>query len=283
MGAKAVFGAINSHVMCFGSRGDIGENRRYSVAAGAARRAVHRPFILAVGGGAKVRDNLGGCVVNIVRAGTLYGETAAFVPEQEAQRLGQWPVGLLLHDVWEFGGYPHQVRELGMPNLRLLAGAQDGIVRPEPRISELWEALRNWPVTLKSLPPPNNVLDTGEPTRVVKQRPVFRGSMQSDEGKRLWKLQLSIESNQRLKAAAKELNRAKHGSYRCEACAYSSADKAMFDAHHPTPLSAGPRTTHAEDLLILCPTCHRRAHRKTPLDPFTLDELRNWIEADRAD
>lgn len=283
MGAKAVFGAIRSHVMCFGARGEVGENRRYSVASGAARRAVERPYVLAVGGGRQVRDNLGGRVVNVVRAGTLFGETAAFVPEEEARRLAQWPVGLLLHDVWAFQGYPHQIHDLSMPDLRLLAGAQDGIVRPEPRIAELWEALRDWPIVLQKLPAPMNVLDQGQPARVISHRPLFRGSMQSEEGQRLWKLQRSIESNQKLKSAAKELNRVKFGTYRCESCAYSSADKAMFDAHHPTPLCAGLRTTHAEDLLILCPTCHRRAHRKAPLDPFSLEELVAWIASGRAD
>lgn len=261
----------------------MGPNRRYSVASGAARRAIDRPYILAVGGGARVRDNLHGCVLNVVRASTLYGETSAFVPEAEAMRLAQWPVALLLHDVWAFEGFPHQMRDLGIDDLRLLAGAQDGIVRPTPRIDELWAALRDWPLLLRKLPAPTNAFDTGEPARAINRAPLFRGSIQSEEGKRLWSLQLNIERKIALKNAAKEMNRSRYGVYRCEACLYSSHDKAMFDAHHPTPLSAGQRTTHAEDLQVLCPTCHRRAHRKAPLDPYSVSELQAWVQAGRAD
>ena len=281
MGAKAVFGDISSHVMCFGARGEMHTKRRYSVAAGAANRATERPFILAVGGGSRVRDNLHGCVLNVVRASTRYGETAAFVPDKEAERLAQWPVGLLLHDVWAIDGFPHQIRDLGLPDLRLLAGAQDGIVRPEPRISELWEALSSLELTLQALPPPTNMFDDGVPIRVARRRSLFNFKTHEEEGRRLWKLQLSTERDRILSQVAKDLNTAKHGQPTCEACSYSTPDREMFDAHHPVPLCAGKRTTHAQDLVILCPTCHRRAHRKSQLDPYDIDELREWVAADR--
>lgn len=58
MGVKAVFGALSSHALCFGPRGAEGEVRRYSVAAGAARKASERPFVVTIGGGANVRDQL---------------------------------------------------------------------------------------------------------------------------------------------------------------------------------------------------------------------------------
>lgn len=84
------------------------------MAAGAARKAVDSPWVFAIGGGSNVRDNLDGRVVNLVRASCVYGETSAFVPHSEAERLAQWPVAVGLHDVWELDGYPHLVRDLGL-------------------------------------------------------------------------------------------------------------------------------------------------------------------------
>jgi 5-methylcytosine-specific restriction enzyme A len=55
----------------------------------------------------------------------------------------------------------------------------------------------------------------------------------------------------------------------------------MFDAHHPAPLAVGKRVTLPEHLQILCPTCHRRAHRKGRVQPFSLLELQAWVRAGR--
>lgn len=279
MGAKAVFGPISSHVLCFGARGERHETRYFSVPAGAARRAIEAPWVFAIGGGSNVRDGLEGCVLNIVRVSCVYGETSAFVNDDEASRLAQWPVAIALHDVWELTGHPHLVRDLGLPDRRLLAGSQDGIVRPEEHFGSFWEAVRGHRVTLKTLPWNRDFHDNGKPRLVSQLLPKLAAG--SEEGKAVWKLQVSLERDPSHAREAKRLNMARHGIYTCEACLFPNNDAAMFDAHHPNPLCAGVRTTRPEHLIVLCPTCHRRAHRKERLTPYSLEELIDWNRCGR--
>lgn len=105
----------------------------------------------------------------------------------------------------------------------------------------------------------------------------------SSEGKRIWEWQLRTERSARLGLEAKRLNAQRYGgSCQCESCDFSDGDRAMFDAHHIEPLHTGIRDTGIGDFLVLCPTCHRRAHRSlNRLLPFSLDELRNWIAQGR--
>lgn len=278
MGVKAVFGPLHSHVLCFSGR-TPGKASYFSVAAGVARRAVDRPFIFAIGGGPRVRDNLGGCVLNIARASTVYGLTERFVVDPaEIERLEQWPVAIALHDVYRIVGYPHLVDELGFDDRLILAGAQDGVIRPDDKVEQLWAALSHWPIERIALPLPHNFYDTGSPSLATTELPTFTGK---EEGEKIWKLQRKIERDATVSRAAKRLNIAKYGRLTCEACTFAHDDSGLFDAHHPTPLAIGKRTTLPEHLHILCPTCHRRAHRKSPLDPYSLLELQSWITAGR--
>lgn len=279
MGAKAVFGPISSHVMCFGGRGERFENRFYSQPAGVAKRAVAAPWVFAIGGGSNVRDNLAGKALNLVRAACVYGDTAAFVPPDEAARLGQWPVAIALHDVWELTGFPHLVDDLGLPDRRILAGAQDGIIKPAQHFDAFWEVVRDWPITIKALPLALDFHDAGTPRLVSQILPSLKTG--TKEGKVAWKLQRSRERDPKLSSDAKLLNIARFGTCTCEACHFGHGDTGLFDAHHPNPLCAGVRTTLAEHLVILCPTCHRRAHCKDRLTPFTLDELIAWNRGGR--
>ncbi len=284
MGCKAVFGTVSSHVLCFAGRGaPTSPKRYYMLPAGAARRAVAQPYIIAIGGGAQVRDGLKGCVVNIAKAGTVYGDTATLLDDPvEVQRLARWPVAIVLQDVWQVRGNPRLVEDLGMPDRLVLEGAVDGIVRHDDRVEALWKALVDWPLELASLPQPANFFDSGIPTLAAGgQRPVVRGGMGSDEGKRVWKIQLEIERRPELARAAKQLSADRHGVPTCAACEFAHADFGMFDAHHPNPLATGERQTLAEHLIVLCPTCHRRAHRKDRLIPYTLLELSDWIAKGR--
>ncbi|TSD85604.1 hypothetical protein FFK22_026525 [Mycobacterium sp. KBS0706] len=282
MGVKAVYGVLGSHVICFGRRGEIGSKSYFSVAAGAARRAVTRPFIVAIGGGANVREGLEGRVLNLARAALVYGPTEKLVTDPaEVEKLAQWPVALALHDVWRFVDPPHLIEDLGFPDRTILVGAQDGIVHPDGAMGRLWAALRDWPVELAALPSPSNFYDAGTPRLVGERLPTIPASTGVEEGERIWNLQLRIERDPLVATAAKHLNLAKYGRSTCEACSFTHDDHAMFDAHHPTPLSMGRRTTLPEHLQILCPTCHRRAHRKGTLEPYTLEELRGWVASGR--
>lgn len=279
MGAKAVFGSISSHVLCFGSRGTRAETRYFSVPAGAARRAVDSPWVFAIGGGNNAPNEVHGRVLNIVRVSCVYGETSAFVTPEEAARLSQWPVAIALHDVWELEGHPHMIRDLGLPHRRLLAGSQDGIVKPVEFFAAFWSAVRDWPVRIKALPLDRDFYDDGTPRLVSQMLPTLNPG--SEEGRTIWKLQLDRERDHAHSRDAKQLNKFKYGKYTCEACGLAHDDAGLFDAHHPNPLCAGVRTTLPEHLIVLCPTCHRRSHRKSRLSPYTLSELTRWNAAGR--
>jgi hypothetical protein len=69
------------------------------------------------------------------------------------------------------------------------------------------------------------------------------------------------------------------GRLACEVCDRDSAESygdslaGIVDVHHKFPLSKmGVRTTQLEDLVVLCPTCHRAVHSFDPV--LTTDELR---------
>jgi hypothetical protein len=100
----------------------------------------------------------------------------------------------------------------------------------------------------------------------------------SNEGSVSWRQQRSFERDSRLAEKVLAQNALKNGGhYVCDACDFRHEDRAMYDAHHSLPLLAGPRLTRAVDLLVLCPTCHRRAHRsENRMLPYSLAQLREW-------
>jgi hypothetical protein len=199
----------------------------------------------------------------------------------EVERLSQWPVAVVLHDVWRFVGDPHLVDDLGMEDRKILAGAQDGIIRePLEKLSALWAALKDRQVEPAALPPPANFYDSGAPVLVGTKLPTIPSDLAAEEGKLLWSKQYRVERDPALSREAKRLNAAKFGIYTCEACDFKHQDGAMFDAHHPTPLAIGVRKTFSKHLEVLCPTCHRRAHLSGDrLRPFTVQQLREWVSA----
>ena len=111
------------------------------------------------------------------------------------------------------------------------------------------------------------------------------GGQSAEEGERRFRYQANIERSSWASRQAKRLNAARPdhgGKVRCEVCDFAHADFAMLDAHHEQPLSEGVRKTRPEDLRVLCPTCHRRAHRSANKStPYTLEELRQWVNEGR--
>ena len=69
----------------------------------------------------------------------------------------------------------------------------------------------------------------------------------------------------------------KRDNYTCKACQFRLDLQGVFiiDCHHKNPLGAtdGARITKEEDLICLCPTCHRIAHTGKPL-PLGIEEIR---------
>lgn len=63
-------------------------------------------------------------------------------------------------------------------------------------------------------------------------------------------------------------------AYTCQACGFklSVDDRFVIECHHLDPIAMGQRETTLNDLVSLCPTCHRIAHMRDPI--YTLAELK---------
>ena len=114
---------------------------------------------------------------------------------------------------------------------------------------------------------------------------VFDAIDATREGAELWQVQRSTERSSKIAKAALSRNFSlSSNSYHCEACMFAHPDRAMFDTHHIHPLAGGSRMTQVTDLLVLCPTCHRRAHRSpNRFRPFGLSELQQWNQNGRLE
>jgi hypothetical protein len=107
-------------------------------------------------------------------------------------------------------------------------------------------------------------IDRAEPLPPAILRP-----LEWREGTRTWREVGSAERDPEARRAALDANIVHWGTLRCEMCSYEpSRDKAvpkgygrsMMDVHHRVLLATGERITTLNDLMVLCPTCHRRAH-----------------------
>jgi Rad3-related DNA helicase len=66
----------------------------------------------------------------------------------------------------------------------------------------------------------------------------------------------------------------KHYGCKCYSCNWVPPNSHLIDIHHLDPISEGERRTKLEDLIPLCPTCHRQAHSQRP--PIPIEELQDW-------
>ena len=274
--------------MCFGSRGDAARKDKghFSQARTTAERAQTQPYFLTIGGGKQVPNELRGRVLELVRATGVYGETTAFVRDDELRAdLEQWPVAIIVSEVYAVRNEPRLVEDLGFPDRRILENAYDSVVRDGDQIQRMWEALKGWEIEYRRdvmLPP--GFRDPGKVQMCGSMYPKL--DSKSAEGKRVWKLSQEIERDPKLKREAKALNRAEHGGViTCESCAFSDPLDSMFDAHHLQPLSVGgPRESRIDDLAVLCPTCHRWAHSKADdkLWPVPVQDIAQLMAAKRG-
>lgn len=276
MGVKAVWARSTEPVMCFGSRGDTAAKSKayYAQARVTAERAQTMPYFVTIGGGDQVPPALRGRALELVRATGVYGETQIFVQGDELrERLSQWPVAILTSEVYSIDGEPLLVEDLGFADRRILTNAFDTVIRDDDQINRLWLALkdravrRRWDVIL-----PAGFRDPSKVQLCGTSYP----KLSSSEGHRVWELSLNVERSRALAIEAKERNRTANGGVLiCEACGFSDSAEGMFDAHHIQPLAAGIRESRADDLAILCPTCHRWAHEKAPdkLTPLSIREV----------
>lgn len=105
----------------------------------------------------------------------------------------------------------------------------------------------------------------------------------SSEGAEVWRIQRQKERDPKLRTKALSENAKGHaGRFTCEGCEFAHSDDAMLDVHHMSPICGGQRNTQVSDLIVFCPTCHRRAHRSgNKLRPYSLDEIRAWVRGGR--
>jgi len=70
------------------------------------------------------------------------------------------------------------------------------------------------------------------------------------------------------------LKRKECDGFTCQACGFrfSVSGKHVIECHHLHPISLGQRETQIDDLVSLCPNCHRIAHMREPI--YSLEELK---------
>lgn len=96
-------------------------------------------------------------------------------------------------------------------------------------------------------------------------------SLEAVEG---YKLDSRTLATYRNKSLADE--RKAQDSYTCQACSFflKSSGRHVIECHHLYPLGKTSTTlTSINDLVSLCPTCHRIAHMRSP--PYTVQEIRS--------
>jgi hypothetical protein len=89
------------------------------------------------------------------------------------------------------------------------------------------------------------------------------------EGQRRWRTVGEWVRDPRAKKEALDRQLGQDGRFHCELCPYepgadrdvpAGGQRGMMDVHHRNTPAAGPTMTKLDDLMVLCPTCHRRWH-----------------------
>ena len=94
--------------------------------------------------------------------------------------------------------------------------------------------------------------------------------LEAEEGYKQDKVYLYTKRNREIVDKRKELD-----NYTCQVCGFhlEIKGKHLIECHHKNPLSEGDvRITSINDLVSLCPTCHRIVHLRKP--PFTIEEVK---------
>lgn len=97
------------------------------------------------------------------------------------------------------------------------------------------------------------------------------------EGYRKDKILSVVERDRQVVNARKQLD-----DYKCQACGarITVNGKYVIECHHLNPVALGERVTTIDDLVSLCPTCHRIAHMREP--PFAVADIRRFNKPNNA-
>jgi 5-methylcytosine-specific restriction protein A len=84
-----------------------------------------------------------------------------------------------------------------------------------------------------------------------------------------------IKAKKRDKKLAEE--RKIKDNYTCQACKLKLIinNHPIIECHHINPIEFGRRESTIDDLVCLCPTCHRVAHQKQP--PYSVSEITKLV------
>jgi 5-methylcytosine-specific restriction protein A len=95
-------------------------------------------------------------------------------------------------------------------------------------------------------------------------------SKEAEEGYEFDRIIKSRKRNLKIIEERKKLDK-----HTCQACGFNLKvdKKPIIECHHLEPLSFGLRLTKIEDLVCLCPTCHRIAHLRSK--PYSVDEIKH--------
>ena len=98
-------------------------------------------------------------------------------------------------------------------------------------------------------------------------------STEAEEGYRKDFIRMTSARDRKLADARK-----KKDNYTCQSCKkqYFVNNKYIIDCHHLNPINLGKRKTKLDDLISLCPTCHRIAHTRLP--PYSLNDLKGIMK-----
>lgn len=97
--------------------------------------------------------------------------------------------------------------------------------------------------------------------------------VEAEEGYKEDKIYLYTTRNRDIVNKRKQLD-----DYTCQICGFKFElnGKKIIECHHLNPLSEGEaRITKIEDLISVCPTCHRIIHLRKP--PFNIEEVKQLI------
>ncbi len=100
----------------------------------------------------------------------------------------------------------------------------------------------------------------------------------TEEGRKTLRTHLMAERNPGFREAVLQMK-----GYRCEACNVDFGERygpelaGFIEVHHLRPISLGPHTPSLSDFAVLCPNCHRAAHKGRVLNPRSVEELRSLI------
>ena len=75
--------------------------------------------------------------------------------------------------------------------------------------------------------------------------------------------------------------RKERDNYTCQACEFqlNVKGKYIIECHHIIPMATGNvRVTGLEELVCLCPTCHRIAHTRKP--PYSIEDIKSFLMKD---